>query len=127
MPKRRAAWASWNYLSDGADRTRRLSVTYWMNRLQPLGDAPDIFVTLNPLRAPRSGSVLHRELYAHPQFDLVALAAQKRLWSLQEKHRTWFCGAWTRYGFHEDGLMSGLAVADGLRRQWASETVREAA
>jgi uncharacterized protein len=121
MPKRRAAWASWNYLSDGADAARSLSVTYWMNRLQPLGDAPDIFVTLNPLRTPRADSVLHREVYAHPQFDLTALAAQKKLWSLQEKHRTWFCGAYFGAGFHEDGLQAGLAVAEQLgatRRPW---------
>jgi uncharacterized protein len=121
MPKRRAAWASWNYLSDGADQDRSLSVTYWMNRLQPLGDVPDIFVTLNPLRAPRAGSILHRETYTHPQFDLAALAAQKRLWSLQEKHRTWFCGAYFGAGFHEDGLQAGLAVAEHLgavRRPW---------
>jgi uncharacterized protein len=121
MPKRRAAWASWNYLSDGTDAARSLSVTYWMNRLQPLGDAPDVFVTLNPLRAPREGTVLHRETYTHPQFDLAALAAQKQLWSLQEKHRTWFCGAYFGAGFHEDGLQAGLSVAEHLgsvRRPW---------
>lgn len=121
MPRRRAAWASWNYLSDGADQDRTLSVTYWMNRLQPLGNVPDIFVTLNPLRAPREGSVLHREVYTHPQFDLTALAAQKQLWSLQEKRRTWFCGAYFGAGFHEDGLQAGLGVAEQLgavRRPW---------
>jgi uncharacterized protein len=121
MPKRRGAWASWNYLSESQNPAREVSVTYWMNRLQPLGDAPDVFVTLNPLRAPREGSVLHRVSYAHPQFDLAALAAQKRLWSLQEKHRTWFCGAYFGAGFHEDGIQAGLAVAEqlgGMRRPW---------
>lgn len=121
MPKRRAAWASWNYLSGGRDDSRGLSVTYWMNRLQPLGSAPDIFVTLNPLREPVAGSVIHRETYTHPQFDLAALAAQKQLWSLQGARRTWFCGAYFGAGFHEDGLQAGLAVAEqlgGLRRPW---------
>ncbi|MBX9717200.1 MAG: NAD/FAD-binding protein, partial [Burkholderiaceae bacterium] len=56
---------------------------------------------------------------AHPVFDAAAIAAQQRVPSLQGERRTWFCGAWTRYGFHEDGLMSGIAVVDGLRQHWA--------
>lgn len=126
MPKRRAAWSSWNYLSDagidGADR--RLSVTYWMNELQPLGAAPDLFVTLNPLREPKAGTVIRRIAYDHPLFDAATGRAQSELWSLQGVARTWFCGAHFGAGFHEDGLQAGLAVAEdlgGLPRPWSVE------
>ncbi len=94
MPRRKAAWAAWNYLSDGAGADRRLSVTYWMNRLQPLGAAaPPLFVTLNPLRAPRPKSVVRRDVYEHPQFNSETMRAQQQLWSLQGRNNTWFCGA----------------------------------
>ena len=119
MPKRRKVWSSWNYLggSDGAP----LCVTYWMNRLQGLPDTTPLFVTLNPARDPRPGTILHTETYEHPQFDAAAIRAQRRLWSLQGTRRTWFCGAWFGAGFHEDGLQAGLAVAEqlgGIRRPW---------
>jgi uncharacterized protein len=121
MPRRRAAWTSWNYLSDAQGRDRKLSVTYWMNRLQPLGDAPDLFVTLNPLRNIREGRILARYVYEHPLFDATTFQAQRELWSLQGGLSTWFCGAYFGAGFHEDGLQAGLAVAEdlgGLRRPW---------
>ena len=121
MPRRRAAWSSWNYLAEGPEAERRLSVTYWMNRLQSLGDAPPLFVTLNPPREPREGAVLSRETYDHPQFDLAAVQAQRHLWSLQGQRRTWYCGAYFGAGFHEDGLQAGLAVAEdlgGIKRPW---------
>jgi predicted NAD/FAD-binding protein len=120
MPKRKAAWASWNYLAESGDKAS-LAVTYWMNRLQPLGDAPDLFVTLNPPVAPRADLVHARESFRHPQFDLAALHAQRRVWSLQGRDRVWYCGAWLGAGFHEDGLQAGLAVAEQLgggRRPW---------
>jgi predicted NAD/FAD-binding protein len=122
MPRSRAAWASWNCLADGAGAARKLSVTYWMNRLQPLGAAPDLFVTLNPLRPPRSGTVVRREVYGHPLFSMGTMPAQKELWSLQGVGNTWFCGAYFGSGFHEDGLQSGLAVAEdlgGFARPWS--------
>ncbi|MDH6265098.1 putative NAD/FAD-binding protein [Rhizobium sp. SG_E_25_P2] len=121
MPKRRFAWSAWNYLSDTRDGQRSLSVTYWMNKLQPLGDAPPTFVTLNPCRDPRSGSVHVRQTYEHPIFDVGTQRAQQELWSLQGHGNTWFCGAHFGAGFHEDGLQAGLAVAEdlgGLRRPW---------
>ncbi|WP_294539850.1 FAD-dependent oxidoreductase [uncultured Rhodoblastus sp.] len=123
MPRRKAAWASWNYLSEGgADPA--LSVTYWMNRLQPLGAAPELFVTLNPARPPREERVYRCETYRHPQFDLAAMRAQKLLWSLQGQDRVWYCGAYFGAGFHEDGLQAGLAVAEqlgGVKRPWRVE------
>ena len=129
MPKRRAVWASWNYLGrrpkDGAER--QLAVTYWMNRLQDLPRAPDYFVTLNAPTAPCDA--IQTEIVEHPLFDLKTLEAQKSLWGLQGKRRTWFCGAYCGAGFHEDGLQAGLLVAEklgGLSRPWqlAAQTAR---
>lgn len=119
MPKRRAVWASWNYLGRSGQDTDAVCVTYWMNRLQNLPRTPEFFVTLNPPLKPIG--VMREENYAHPIFDLGALAAQKRLWSLQGQDNVWFCGAHFGAGFHEDGLQSGLAVAEalgGVRRPW---------
>jgi len=92
-----------------------------MNRLQKLATDTPLFVTLNPPRPPRAGTLLHSEVYEHPIFDTAAIAAQRRLWSLQGVQNTWFCGAYFGAGFHEDGLQAGLAVAEqlgGLRRPW---------
>ena len=120
MPRRRAAWAAWNYLADRrADP--KLCVTYWMNALQDLPADRPLFVTLNPVEAPDEASVLYRALYEHPLFDSGAMAAQKQLWSLQGAGGVWYCGAYFGAGFHEDGLQAGLAVAEalgGIRRPW---------
>jgi predicted NAD/FAD-binding protein len=124
MPRRKAAWASWNYLAESGDSDPALSVTYWMNRLQPLGDAPELFVTLNPARPPHEDRVYRCETYRHPLFDLGAMRAQKMLWSLQGQDRVWYCGAYFGAGFHEDGLQAGLAVAEqlgGVKRPWSVE------
>lgn len=124
MPKRRTTWASWNYVGRRDGAAEPVSVTYWMNRLHGLTIEPNVFVTLNSPRAPRAGSILHREIYEHPRFDATALIAQRELWSLQGYKNTWFCGAHFGAGFHEDGLQSGLAVAEalcGARRPWKVE------
>ena len=121
MPRRRRAWSSWNYLSEGRGETRKLSVTYWMNRLQSLPGDRQLFVTLNPATEPDPATVHHRETYEHPIFDVGAMRAQRELWSLQGARNTWFCGAYFGVGFHEDGLQAGLAVAEalgGVRRPW---------
>lgn len=115
MPRRRAAWSSWNYLGEkGEAGERATSVTYWMNRLQNLDPALPLFLTLNPVVQPHPNLVLSRFEYAHPQFDGAAIAAQTRLPGLQGTRHTWFCGAWQRYGFHEDAVMSAVAVAVSL-------------
>lgn len=114
MPRRRAAWSSWNYLawpSKGVDSGQHVSVTYWMNLLQTIDRTKPLFVSLNPPFAPDERLTFGRFSYAHPQLDGPALAAQKRLTKIQGRRNTHFAGAWTRYGFHEDGLMSGLAAA----------------
>ena len=123
MPRRRAVWASWNYLGrSGADGdSAPPCVTYWMNRLQGLTGAPPLFITLNPAVEPAAGTILQEQVYEHPRFDTDAMRAQAALWSLQGRQRTWFCGAYFGAGFHEDGLQSGLAVAEqlgGVRRPW---------
>ncbi len=118
MPRRKAAWAAWNYAGQRGEQAE-ICVTYWMNRLQDLPTKQNWFVTLNPPREP-SGIVL-RQTYEHPMFDLAALRAQKNLWALQGADRLWFCGAYFGAGFHEDGLQAGLAVAEalgGARRPW---------
>lgn len=119
MPRRRKAWASWNYIGTQSG----LCVSYWMNKLQGL-PGQDVFVTLNPPHAPKPDTLLCSELYEHPIFDAAAIAAQKRLWELQGQGGVWFCGAHFGAGFHEDGLQSGLAVAEqlgGVRRPWTVE------
>ena len=125
MPRRRAAWSSWNYVADRGVSDRRdqakPSITYWMNKLQPLGVAPPTFVTLNPTRPPRADSIIATETYEHPVFDLATDRAQREIWSLQGTRKTWFCGAHFGSGFHEDGIQAGLAVAEdlgGVRRPW---------
>jgi uncharacterized protein len=123
MPRRRATWSSWNYLgrraTDGT--TQELCVSYWMNRLQGIATDRPLIVTLNPQRAPRAGSVIDSVMFDHPLFDNAALAAQQALWPLQGVRNTWYCGAYFGAGFHEDGIQSGLAVAEalgGVARPW---------
>lgn len=122
MPKRKGAWSSWNYLtSDNSQDNHRPCVTYWMNRLQNIPPSAPLFVTLNPDRQIDEVKVYDTFEYDHPLFDDGALKAQKELWSLQGNRNTWFCGAYYGYGFHEDGLQSGLAVAEALcnvKRPW---------
>jgi predicted NAD/FAD-binding protein len=123
MPRRRAAWSAWNHIGR-RDDPDGFCVTYWMNRLQGLPRTPDLFVTLNPSRQPDPERVLGRFDYEHPLFDAAALEAQRRIWSLQGEGGVWFCGAHFGAGFHEDGLQSGLAVAEqlgGVRRPWTVE------
>jgi uncharacterized protein len=114
MPKRRRAWAAWNCLSDGDRASPAVAVTYWLNRLQPLPFQQPVLVTLNPPTPPRAGRTIAAFDYQHPAFDLAAIAAQRQLPAIQGRRRTWFAGAWTGYGFHEDGLKSGLSVAAGI-------------
>jgi predicted NAD/FAD-binding protein len=116
MPKRRRAWASWNFLRwqrEGA-AVNDVAVTYWMNELQGIDDDKPLFVSLNPPFEPDPALTFGKYMCDHPQYNAVAFAAQKRLGEIQGKRHTWFCGAWTGYGFHEDAVRSGLAVAEAL-------------
>ena len=120
MPKRRHLWSAWNYLRGGSGEDG-LSLTYWMNKLQPLQTTQSLFVTLNPHREIAADKIIHQVDYEHPLFDATAIAMQDNLWQVQGHNRTWFAGAWMGYGFHEDGLQSGLEVAERIgpvQRPW---------
>lgn len=119
LPPRRGAWAAWNHSSAGRAEGR-VSVTYRLRVLQRLPVRDEILVTLNPLRPVSDGAVFGRFSLAHPQFGPGSVEAQRALERIQGRRRTWFAGAWTRYGFHEDGLISGLRVAKafGIDPPW---------
>lgn len=121
LPTRRLAWAAWNYerAPQTAQEDAAVCLHYLINKLQPLPFETPVIVSLNPVTEPRADTIQGEYDYAHPVFDAAAVAAQKRVPSLQGNGGLWFCGAWTRYGFHEDGLMSGLAVLEGLRQRWS--------
>ena len=123
LPRRQKAWAAWNYVRSPALAQAQSSVClhYLINRLQPLPWPRPVIVSLNPTREPAAATLHGSFDYAHPVFDSAAIAAQQRLPQIQGVSRVWFTGAWTRYGFHEDGLRSGLAVAQSLRQCWAAE------
>ncbi len=115
MPKRKRAWAAWNYLrASKLEGEPEVAVTYWMNRLQGIDEKMPLFITLNPPREPKAGTVFGEWSFDHPQFDAAALEAQRALADIQGKSHVWFAGAWTGYGFHEDGLRSGLEAAQAL-------------
>jgi uncharacterized protein len=120
LPKRRLAWAAWNYVRAEQPGQEQAAVClhYLINRLQPLPFKTPVIVSLNPITEPDARTVHGVFDYAHPVFDQAAIAAQQQLGGLQGQRGTWFCGAWTRYGFHEDGLLSGLAAAQGVQAQW---------
>jgi len=127
LPRRRLAWAAWNYerAVNASREQSRVCLHYLINKLQPLPWRTPVVVSLNPVRPIAAGKVLGRFDYSHPVFDAAAVAAQRRLAEIQGRSHTWFCGAWTRYGFHEDGLMSGQAVAEALGQRLALDATRE--
>lgn len=128
MPRRKQLWSSWNYLRTGSGTEAHLSLSYWMNKLQPLPTKTDLFVTLNPMHDFAPGTVQRVIDYEHPLFDAEAVGAQRDMWRIQGVKRTWFAGAWLGYGFHEDGLQAGLEVAERLgtaSRPWAKQGQRD--
>lgn len=130
LPQRRAAWAAWNYERAAASDEDGSSVClhYLLNKLQPLPWSQPVVVSLNPVRPIARSQVMAEYDYAHPVFDLAAIRAQGDIGALQGDRNTWFAGAWLGYGFHEDGLKSGLAAAEGVRaRLPAPDAARRAA
>jgi uncharacterized protein len=125
LPSRPLAWAAWNYAraADANSEQAGVCLHYLINRLQPLPWQAPIIVSLNPDPAamPQPAAVLGDYAYSHPVFDVAAVQAQQQLHRIQGPSHVWFCGAWTRYGFHEDGLMSAMNVVQGLRQQWQRE------
>ena len=128
MPVQKKAWASWNYLSgNNGNLDTSTSLTYWMNRLQNIDYQFPLFVTLNPFRKIPESKILNSFTYDHPMFDAAALFAQEKLWEIQGHNRTWYCGAYLGYGFHEDGLQAGLSVAEAIgsvRRPWNTDELQ---
>lgn len=112
LPRRRRAWSSWNYLgrADALD-DQPIAVSYWMNRLMGIAGPVNYIVSLNPPRQPAAERILHELVYEHPLYTAATIAAQQRLAQIQARRRTWFAGAWTGFGFHEDGLRSALRAA----------------
>lgn len=115
MPKRKRAWASWVYRSASSTPAPRIGITYWMNSLQGIDPRDPLFVSLNPAADIAEETIYDETTFAHPVFDRDAIRAQSELRAVQGRNRTWFCGAWTRYGFHEDGYASAVAVAERMK------------
>lgn len=130
MPQRRVAWSAWNYYAaPGSDGATPVAVTYWINRLQPLPFTSPVLVTLNPPVPPAPEKTLKVMHYAHPLLDEPAYEAQHELAAIQGLDHVYFCGAWAGYGFHEDGLKSGMAVASllGADIPWLGDSQTRAA
>lgn len=121
MPKRKAAWSSWNYLSaETKDKRKVVSLSYWMNNLQPLDTDTNYFVTVNPDQKPNPKKIINEHNFEHPVFDKKAIQAQKDFDTIQGFNDTYYCGAYLRYGFHEDGILSAVNVAEklGIKTPW---------
>ncbi len=115
MPKRRKTWASWVYSEDKVQKSDRIDLTYWMNSLQPIPMDDLHFVTLNTKRTIREELIYDQVTLRHPVYDMGALAAQEQVRGFNGTNNTWFCGAWMKHGFHEDGLSSAVDVVRGIR------------
>lgn len=129
MPTRQRLWASWNYRTGkntmhGSKSQQDLSVTYWMNKLQNICDDQPMFVTLNPIDPVAEDKCYAQFSYDHPVFDQKAIRAQKELPNIQGQNGLYFCGAWTGYGFHEDGMTSAVKVAKAMNFDipWPTQT-----
>ncbi|EEB83607.1 NAD(P)/FAD-dependent oxidoreductase [Roseobacter sp. GAI101] len=115
MPKRRKTWASWVYAEEKGQKSERIDLTYWMNSLQPIPMDDPHFVTLNTTRTIREELIYDQVTLRHPVYDRGALAAQEQMRGFNGTNNTWFCGAWMKHGFHEDGLSSAVDVVQGIR------------
>lgn len=115
MPKRRACWSSWVYTETVAETSDRIDLTYWMNSLQPIPMDDPLFVTLNSTRAIRDELIHDAVTFRHPVYTPEALRAQELIGAANGANQTWFCGAWMKNGFHEDGLASAVDVARAMR------------
>ena len=118
MPHNRKCWASWVYLSESQkDANPVVSLSYWMNQLQDLEGADPLIITLNPGRMPKPDTIVNDHIFDHPVFTRQAMQAQEKIGTIQGLQNTWHCGAYQRYGFHEDGLLSAVNVARSLGAQ----------
>lgn len=121
MPKNKNAWSSWIYLSEESkDNKQAVSLSYWMNNLQKLNTKQNYFVTVNPDRQPAKDKIINEHIFEHPLFNKEAIQAQKEFYKIQGNQNTYYCGAYLRYGFHEDGILSAVNVANslGIKAPW---------
>ncbi|QIV94111.1 NAD(P)/FAD-dependent oxidoreductase [Allofrancisella frigidaquae] len=121
MPKRSKAWSSWNYLNkETKDNRKVVSLSYWMNNLQPLKTTKNYFVTINPDEKPEESKIINEHIFEHPVFDKAAIRAQQNFDIIQGLNSSYYCGAYLRYGFHEDGIFSAVKVAEklGVKTPW---------
>ncbi len=125
MPKRKPVWASWVYTEDRGKRTDQIDLSYWMNSLQPWLTGTDYMVTLNTTRPIREDLIWDQVTLRHPVYDTAALAAQRAAQVMNGSNRTWFCGAWMKNGFHEDGLSSAYDVVHALNAMERLEMAAE--
>ena len=119
MPKRRSCWASWVYCEPAGPKPDRIDLTYWMNSLQPIPQDDPLFVTLNSTQPINQALIHDVNTFHHPVFDLPAIKAQATIRAMNGTGNTWFCGAWMRNGFHEDGFQSAVDVVDAMQSQRA--------
>jgi len=119
MPKRKSVWSSWVYTEDSKKKSGQIDLTYWMNKLQPWLKQDELFVTLNTTRDIDPALIWDEVTLRHPVYDLEALAAQDAAAALNGANRTWFCGAWMKNGFHEDGIGSAMDVVTAIRAREA--------
>ena len=124
MPKRRQTWSSWVYSEEAGKTTDQIDLTYWMNSLQPWLTEDPLMVTLNTTRQIDESLIWDEVTLRHPVYDLAAIEAQKQATAMNGTNRTWFCGAWMKNGFHEDGLSSAY---DGVAALNAVDRVKMAA
>ncbi len=113
MPKRKSAWSSWNYFSEtNQDIKSKVFVTYWLNLLQNIKSNTDFFLSLNPTKLPESKKIYKNFYYSHPVYNKETNQSQAQIEQIQGENNTWFAGAWNGFGFHEDGLASGIKIAN---------------
>ena len=117
MPKARKCWSSWVYTEPKGPRPDRIDLTYWMNSLQPIPHSDPMFVTLNSNRPIDEKLIYDTVSFRHPVYDLAAIAAQDAIRAMNGTNNTWFCGAWMRNGFHEDGFASAVDVVQAMRQR----------
>ena len=111
MPKKKGAWSSWNSISNG----ERTCITYWLNKLQNLKSTKNYFLTLNPIHNVKDNSLIKKINFTHPYLNSENTILQKDLHLIQGKKRTWFCGSYFGYGFHEDGLKSSIELINNFK------------
>ena len=123
MPRSRKVWSSWSYVEPKSGPGDRIDLTYWMNSLQPIPQDDPLFVTLNTSRPIRDALIHDVNTFHHPVFDVAAFAAQARIRTMNGTRNTWFCGAWMKNGFHEDGFASAVDVVQAMAERHAFRLV----